>query len=93
MIFCPECGEENPQGSKFCRKCGVNLVHEHEIPKKEEPPKKATVISNTQNNQKQHTTVNTTTTSTKKKDDDNLWCLGCCICMFFLFIISLSLFI
>lgn len=28
MIICPECGEENPQGSKFCRKCGVNLVYE-----------------------------------------------------------------
>ena len=34
MIFCPECGEENPDGSKFCRKCGVNLVYEE--PKKED---------------------------------------------------------
>lgn len=41
-MICPECGEENPQGSKFCRKCGVNLVYEE--PKvEEEPAKKVTV--------------------------------------------------
>lgn len=34
-MFCPKCGIENPDNSKFCRNCGANLtnvlavVHEH----------------------------------------------------------------
>ena len=31
MIICPGCGEENPQGSKYCRKCGINLVYDEII--------------------------------------------------------------
>ena len=44
MIICPECGEENPQGSKFCRKCGINLVYEEPEPEKTQTrAKKVTV--------------------------------------------------
>ena len=25
MIYCPECGAENPDGSSFCQKCGTNI--------------------------------------------------------------------
>lgn len=25
MPFCPKCGTENQDGSKFCAKCGANL--------------------------------------------------------------------
>ena len=47
MIICPECGEENPKGSKFCRKCGVNLVYdEPKVEVEEEPAKKVTVETN-----------------------------------------------
>ena len=42
MIFCPECGEENPDESKFCRKCGVNLVYEE--PKKEQTTAKKVTV-------------------------------------------------
>ena len=84
MIFCPECGEENPDGSKFCRKCGVNLVHEE--PKKETTAKKVTV--ETDQDPIKPKTVNTNTSNTNtKKDNDDKWCWGCCICMVFLFII------
>jgi hypothetical protein len=24
-MFCPQCGEENPEGAKFCSKCGAAL--------------------------------------------------------------------
>ena len=86
MIYCPECGEENPNGSKFCIKCGVNLVYDE--PKKETTAKKVTV--ETDEGPIRPKTVNTnysnTNTSTKKDNDDK-WCWGCCICMFFLFII------
>lgn len=86
MIICPECGEENPQNSKFCRKCGINLVYEEakEEPKKETTAKKVTVENDyAPVNQ----TVHTSTTTTNKKDDDDKWCWGCCICMVVLFII------
>jgi hypothetical protein len=26
MIACPECGFENPEGSKFCENCGIELA-------------------------------------------------------------------
>lgn len=86
MIICPECGEKNPQGSKFCRKCGINLVHEeHETEQKKEyvNAEKVTVEID---EEPVRTTVNTNS-SNNKKDDDNTLCWGCCICMFFLFII------
>lgn len=86
MIICPECGEENPQGSKFCRKCGINLVHEeHETEQKKEYVN-AEKVRVEINEEPVRTTVNTNS-SNNKKDDDNTLCWGCCICMFFLFII------
>lgn len=88
MIICPECGEENPQGSKFCRKCGINLVHE--APPKAEHIKaeKVSVETEPPRTQVRKTTVNTnTSTTTSKKNDDNSWVWACCICVFFLFII------
>jgi uncharacterized membrane protein YvbJ len=82
MIICPECGEENPQGSKFCRKCGINLTFEEA--KKETTAKKVTVETDyNQNNTVKTRPANTNSSS----DDDNKWCWGCCIAVFFLFII------
>ncbi len=26
MVICPKCGQENPDGSKFCSNCGTNLI-------------------------------------------------------------------
>ena len=80
MIICPECGEENPKGSKFCRKCGVNLVYdEPKVEVEEEPAKKVTVETNQGPvNKKPYTT----SANTNKKDDDDKWC-WCCICMVF----------
>lgn len=87
MIICPECGEENPQGSKFCRKCGINLVHEeHETEQKKEYVNAEKVTVEINEEPVRTTTVNTNS-SNNKKDDDNTLCWGCCICMFFLFII------
>ncbi|SDA54743.1 zinc-ribbon domain-containing protein [Methanobrevibacter millerae] len=88
MIICPECGEENPQGSKFCRKCGINLVHE--APPKAEHIKaeKVTVETQPPRTEVKKTTVqtNTSTTTTNNKKDSNDWIL-CCVCLFFIFII------
>src|SRR5262245_41182170 len=25
-MFCPDCGVENSEGNKFCRRCGINLI-------------------------------------------------------------------
>ncbi len=36
MVFCPECGERNREGSKFCRNCGALI---------EEKPLKSRFIS------------------------------------------------
>ena len=33
-MFCPNCGKDNPEGSKFCAACGTNFV---DLFKKEEP--------------------------------------------------------
>lgn len=86
MIICPECGEENPQGSKFCRKCGINLVHEEpEIKKERINAEKVTVEINEE--PVRRTTINTNSSPNTKKNNDNSWCWGCCICMIFLFII------
>ncbi|MBE6509681.1 MAG: zinc-ribbon domain-containing protein [Methanobrevibacter millerae] len=86
MIYCPECGEENPDGSKFCRKCGVNLVYDE--PKKETTAKKVTVeIDEGPIRPKTVNTNYSNTNTSAKKDNDDKWCWGCCICMFFLFII------
>lgn len=80
MIICPECGKENPQGSKFCRNCGINLTHEHKTEQNKEPAKKATVIDTpTQNRTHTHSTAPKT-----KKDDKDWWL--CCICLFFIFL-------
>ncbi|MEE1156828.1 MAG: zinc-ribbon domain-containing protein [Methanobrevibacter sp.] len=85
MIICPECGEENPQGSKFCRKCGVNLVYEEpEREKKESTAKKVTVEDS--NGPIRKTTVNTNSSGTNTQKSDSKW-WGCCICLIFLFII------
>lgn len=27
-VLCPECGKDNPTGSKYCGNCGANLLHE-----------------------------------------------------------------
>ena len=87
MIYCPECGEDNPDGSRFCRKCGINLVHEE--PKKQTTAKKVTVETDEGpiRTNTVHTSSSSTNTNNKKKDGDDKWCWGCCICMFFLFII------
>ncbi|MBE6504362.1 MAG: zinc-ribbon domain-containing protein [Methanobrevibacter sp.] len=86
MIICPECGEENPQGSKFCRKCGVNLVYEEPEPEKTKTTaKKVTVEDNTGPIRRTTVNRNSSTTNTKKDDDSKLW--ACCICLVFLFII------
>lgn len=87
MSFCPECGEENPKGSKFCRKCGINLVYEE--PKKQTTAKKVTVETDQGpiRTNTVHTSSSSANTNNNKKDDDDKWCWGCCICMFFLFII------
>lgn len=84
MIICPECGEENPKGSKFCRKCGINLVYdEPKVEVEEEPAKKVTVETNQSPvNPRPHTT----SSNTNKKDDGNSWS-WCCICLVFLFLI------
>ena len=89
MIICPECGEENPQGSKYCRKCGINLVYDEpkveEEPKIEKEPAKKVIVETDEGPVKPRT--NTTSYNTNsKKDDDNKWC-WCCICTVFLFII------
>lgn len=87
MIICPECGEENPQGSKFCRKCGINLAFEEQ--EKETTAKKVTVETGYSQNNNVRTrpaTSNTSSTNNNKKNDD-WWCWGCCIAIFFLFII------
>ena len=31
MVYCSECGEKNPDGAKFCFKCGAHLIYENEI--------------------------------------------------------------
>ena len=90
MIICPECGEENPQGSKFCRKCGINLVHEAPPKAERINAEKVTVETKPPRTQVKKTTVhtntNTTTTTTNEKKDSNNWIL-CCVCLFFIFII------
>lgn len=86
MSFCPECGEENPEGSKFCRKCGINLVHEtpETEPKKETTAKKVTVEdSRSPINPRP---VNTSNTSNNSNEDSDRWC-WCCVCIVFLFIV------
>ena len=90
MSFCPECGEENPEGSKFCRKCGITLIHETpEVEPKQTTAKKVTVETNQGPINTQTVNTNSSTINTSKKDD-NAWCL-CCICVIFLFIIFAAL--
>lgn len=87
MIFCPECGEENPEGSKFCRKCGINLVYEtpEPEPKKQTTAKKVTVEDD--RGPINPRPVNTSSTSNNNTNDDkDKWCM-CCICIVFLFIV------
>ena len=84
MKFCPECGEENPDESKFCRRCGINFIREE--PKTSQTTAKKVKVE-TNNGPVRKTTVNTNSSAKTKKDDDNTWCWACCICMFFLFII------
>ena len=31
MVFCTECGKENPDGSKFCYNCGAKLIHDNVV--------------------------------------------------------------
>ena len=87
MSFCPECGEENPEGSKFCRKCGINLIHETPKvePKQQTTAKKVTVETEQGPVNTQTVNANSSTTHSNEKDD-NKWC-WCCICVIFLFII------
>ena len=84
MSFCPECGEENPEGSKFCRKCGINLVHEtpETEPKKETTAKKVTVEDS--RGPINPRPVNTSNTSNNSNEDSDCWC---CVCIVFLFIV------
>lgn len=86
MSFCPECGEENPEGSKFCRKCGINLIHEtpETEPKKETTAKK--VIVEDDRGPINPRPVNTSNTSNNSNDDNDRWC-WCCVCIVFLFIV------
>ena len=28
MVTCPSCGQENPEGSRFCNACGTELTQE-----------------------------------------------------------------
>lgn len=83
MIFCPECGEENPEGSKFCKKCGVNLVYEEPEPEPKTTAKKVTLED--EHGPVNPRPVNTSNTGNKKEDGDK-WC-WCCICIVFLFIV------
>ena len=84
MIICPECGEENPQESKFCRKCGINLVYEEPEPEKKESTAKKVTVEDS--NGPIRTTVNTNSSSTNTQKNDSKW-WACCICIIFLFII------
>lgn len=84
-VICPECGEKNPHGSKYCRTCGINLIHEHKTTT-QKTAKKATV--ETHHRPKSHTTTqHKTQNTTKKNKDDNGGLIACCICLFFLFLI------
>ena len=86
MIICPECGEENPQGSKFCRKCGINLVYEEpEAEKTGTTAKKVTVEESAGPIRKTTVNTNSSTTNTNKDNDSKWW--ACCICLVFIFII------
>ncbi len=38
-MVCKHCGVANPDGAKFCHKCGSSLMDTKEPPKTEEPPK------------------------------------------------------
>ncbi|NYB52080.1 MAG: zinc-ribbon domain-containing protein [Methanobacteriaceae archaeon] len=49
-MFCPKCGEENPENAEFCAACGVNigsLLEKAQDSKKNEPSGESTGSSNT----------------------------------------------
>ncbi len=86
MSFCPECGEENPEGSKFCRKCGINLIHDTpETEPKEETTAKKVIVEDSRGPIKP-IPVHTSNTRNKSNDDNDHWC-WCCVCIVFLFIV------
>jgi hypothetical protein len=31
MVYCSQCGEKNPDGAKYCFKCGAHLIYEKDI--------------------------------------------------------------
>ncbi len=88
MSFCPECGEENPEGSKFCRRCGINLIHEtpKTEPKQQTTAKKVTVETNQGPVNTTRVNTNSSSTTINQKDDGTNWG-WCCVCLIFLFII------
>ena len=73
-MFCSKCGEENPDGAKFCRNCGTELKKNPEVKKVivEEAPRQEEIP---------HTTETTT-----KSNDNSDW-IGCCVCLLAIFII------
>ena len=70
-MFCRECGAENPEGSKFCKNCGINFEKEKPKVKVEPTPIQQEKYNNTTNN--------------TEKNKGSIW--GCCICLIFIFII------
>jgi hypothetical protein len=38
MMFCPNCGQDNPDKSKFCANCGASLVGDQVEPAQVTPP-------------------------------------------------------
>ena len=75
MLYCKQCGEENPDNALYCRACGSKL---------EEKVKKAEVIDNPTASYEKEETSTTTSSSNNHKDND--W-IGCCICLIAIFVI------
>lgn len=54
MVACQACGAENPDGAKFCYRCGTNLDGENPRSNKQEPIKSSDAASQQASENKKH---------------------------------------